>query len=345
MSPRFSELPRRKTVMYAKFMHVTGVLGLGLLMLLACAALQGCGSTVDVASNWSDSAVVIDGKTDEWSSSLSPMKDIPVLLGMRNDQDYLYLCLASSDWDFRRQMMGAGMTIWFEPKSGDRIGIHYPLGMSGMGMGLGGRFGPPGGEMPPGAYPEGGPPDAGGPEPGMGTGRTGNMPEIVKELEILGPGKDDVDRMPVVQATGIEVKIGQSEGSMVYELKIPLQKTQNHPYAIASNLGSKVDISFETGKLTRPAGGPGAGGMSGGRVPGGGGPGGMGPGPGGMGPTGGDGGGPPGGAMPGSGGMGGGRRGGRGGEGGPGGGRAEPKQFKLKTEVTLASGQSNNSTK
>ena len=225
------------------------------------------------------------------------------------------------------------MTIWFEPKNGDKIGVHYPLGMPGMGMGPGAGFEQPGGEMPSGLPPEGALPDAGGPEQGMGTDRTGYIPEIVKELEILGPGKDDVERMPVVQATGIEVKIVQSAGAVVYELKIPLKKTEKHPYAIASNLGSKVDVDFETGKFTRPSGGPGAGGMSGG-------PGGMGSGPGGMGPAGGGaGGGPPGGGMPGGGGMGGGRG------GGPGGGRAEPKQFKLETEVTLAAGQATISTK
>lgn len=176
------------------------------------------------------------------------------------------------------------------------------------------------------------------------------MPEIVRELEILGPGKNDVDRMPVAQATGIELKLGQSSGMMIYELKIPLTKTHNHPFAIASEVGSKVDVSFETNKATRPSGGPG--GMSGGPgtegggVPGSSGPGGMGPGPGGMGPIGGgdDGGGPPSGGMPG-GGMGGGRKGGRGGERGPGGGKAEQKQFKLEAEVTLASGSASNTAK
>jgi hypothetical protein len=296
-------------------------------MLLVCVALQGCGSTVQVASNWSDFPVVIDGRVDEWSSSLSPMKDMPVLLGMRNDQEYLYLSLASSDRDFRRQMMGAGMTIWFEPQGGDKIGIHYPLGMSGVGMWPGTGFGQPGGEMPP----EGTPLDAGPPEPGMGSAKNENLPDVLKELEILGPGKDDVDRIPVLQVHGIEVKIGLSEQTVLYELKIPLKKTQNHAYVLVSDFGSKVDVSFETGKLTRFAGGPG----------------GMGPRPGGMGPPGGggEGGGPPAGGLPDRGGMGGGRRGGRGGEGGPGGESAEPKQFKLKTEVTLASGQATNLTK
>ena len=326
--------------------HPAGAHAIKMWVLMSCFALQGCGTTVHVASTWSDTPVVIDGRSDEWSSSLSPIKDIPGMLGMRNDQEYLYLCLISSDRDFRRQMVGAGMTIWFESKGGNKIGIHYPLGMTGMGMGPGARPGGIDGEMPSDAPPEGPPPGAGGREPGMESGMGGDMLEVVKELEILGPEKDDVDRMPVVQANGIALKIGQSAGAIVYELKVPLMKTQNHPYAIASDPGSKVDVSFETGKVTRPSGGPDAGGKSGGRGGEGGGPPGGG-GPGGMGPTGGvgDGGGPPGGGMPGGGGMRGGRRGGRGGEGGPGGGRAEPKQFKLKTEVTLASGRATDSTR
>jgi hypothetical protein len=309
------------------------------------AILQGCGSTVDLASDWSNSAVVIDGKADEWLS-LNPVKDTPIQLGFRNDPENLYLCLQSSDRQFRQQLMGLGMTVWFEPKGGDKIGIHYPLG---IGMAPGGSYGGPGGKIQDGEGSES-QSNRGRSGQGMGEGAAGNAPEIVKELEILGPGKNDVDRMPIVQAQGIEVRIGQSQEMVVYELKIPLKKTDKHPYALASNPGSIVGVTFETAKFTRPQGSPGetSGGPSGGGTggyPRGGDTGGMGPPPGGMGPIGGGGddGGQPGG-MPG-GGMGGGRRGGRGGESGPGGGRTEPKQFKLETEVTLASGPASSTTK
>jgi hypothetical protein len=310
-------------------------------LFLLTALLQGCGSTVDVASNWSNSAVVIDGKADDWSS-LQPIKDSPVLLGMRNDQDYLYLCLESSDRQFRQQLLGLGMTIWFEPKGGDKIGIHYPLGRGRMGPGAG--YGAPGGEIPAGGPPDGGPAEVDGP----GAEKGGNTPEIVKELEILGPGKNDVDRMPLIQAAGIEIQIGHSGGTIVYELKVPLQKSAKHPNGIAARPGSKVDVNFETGKFTPPENKSGSGmsgggeGTGGGGYPGGGQGGGMGPPPGGMGPV--DGGEPPGGGMPG-GGMGGGQRGGRGSEGGYGGRKSEPKQFSLETEVTLASGPVNSTTR
>jgi hypothetical protein len=314
-------------------MLIDAVKGLGVMfpVLLVAATLQGCGSSVELASNWSNSAVVIDGKADEWSSSLMPIKDSPVMLGMRNDQDYLYLCLKSSDRQLRQQMMVAGMIVWFEPKGGDQIGIHYPLGMTG---GIPSGIGPAEGGLPGDEPPFGGPPDAGPPEQGFGEGRNGIMPELVKELEVLGPGKNDVKRMSLLETPGIEVGLGQSGGILVYELKIPLKKSEKHPYALASSPGSTVDVNFETGKLTRPSG------LSGGMPGGGGGP--RGGGPGGMGPGGGGpgGGGPPSGGMPGD--MGGGRRG-RG--SGPGGGRTEPKQFKFEAEATLASGSANSATK
>ena len=335
----FLDIKRRlsvKGILVKRVRWATAVLPLFLLTAL----LQGCGNTVDVASNWSNSAVVIDGKAGDWLS-LQPIKDSPVLLGMRNDQDYLYLCLESSDRQFRQQLMGLGMTIWFEPKGGEKIGIHYPLGMGRMGPGAG--YGAPGGEMPASGPPDGGPADVDGPAAEKG----GNTPEIVKELEILGPGKNDVDRMPLIQAAGIEIQIGHSGGAVVYELKIPLQKSAKHPYAIAARPGSKVDVNFETGKFTPSSGmseGARAGGegTGGGGFPGDGSGGGMGPPPGGMGPV--DGGEPPGGGMPG-GGMGGGHRGGRGSEVGHGGRKSEPKQFSLETEVTLASGPVNSTTR
>jgi len=116
-------------------------------------------------------------------------------------------------------------------------------------------------------------------------------------LELLGPGKDDRRSLQLDHTPGIEVRIGRVEGSVVYELKVPLQVDDGHPYAIGARPGATIGIGLETPEVEKPesagdAGMPG----KGGRPPGGGGMGGggMGGGP----PMGGGGHGRPGGFEP-----------------------------------------------
>src|SRR5262249_53538815 len=113
-----------------------------------------------------------------------------------------------------------------------------------------------------------------------------------------GPKKDDAHSLVADKVPGFQVKIGQVAGWLVYEMKLPLQKTDEIEYAIGARPGSRISVGFETLKAKGES--HGLGGMGGG-MPGMGG-GGRGRGGGGMGGGGGQGGG--------RGGMGGGRQGG-----------------------------------
>ena len=70
--------------------------------------------------------------------------------------------------------------------------------------------------------------------------------DMGSEMEILGPGKDERVRMVLAQAKGIEVKTAYSEGRLVYELKAPLARNAELPYAIGSRPGGTIGIGFET---------------------------------------------------------------------------------------------------
>jgi hypothetical protein len=217
-----------------------------LLTVAGLLALAGCGSTQDLSSAWSSNAVTIDGDASDWGSGLANLKDTKVYLGVRNDGDYLYLCLNSQDQQFRRQMIGLGLTVWFEPKGGDRLGILFPIGI----LKEGGRSAFEGGESQ-------------DPEDREQIGQ-----QALRDFEVLGPGKDDRNLFSVVQSPGISMKVGGRKGQTVYELRVPLKKSSEHPYAIGADPGSTVGIEIETGKFeggSRP-GGMGEG-MRGGRRP------------------------------------------------------------------------------
>ena len=75
---------------------------------------------------------------------------------------------------------------------------------------------------------------------------------------------------------GLDVAFRTEQGSLEYELKVPLARSSDHPYAIETQPGKTIGIGFETGKLSehvgegRSGGGRG-GGMGGRHGPGGGG--------------------------------------------------------------------------
>ena len=148
-------------------------------------------------------------------------------------------------------------------------------------------------------------------------------------MAILGPGKDDRHDIALQELRGVQAKVGESVGVLVYELRVPLAVSADEPYAAGVKANAMLKVSLETPAFERPSGegggrgGPGGGGA--GRGAGGGGFPGMGGRGGGMGA--------PGGGM-------GGRGGGMGGPGGGGGGNFQPpKPLDVSITVQLASGQ------
>jgi len=233
------------------------------LAILAGAVLTGCGSTAQLSSAWRAPGVTIDSAAREWKSPFTPVKDTHLFVGMQNDSAYFYIRILAPEEEFRRRISGPGMTIWFVPDDGKKVGILYP----------------------------------------MGTG--------IHDLEVLGADRDDRTLFSPLQVPGVSVRLGSSDGSSMYELKLPLVASKERPYAVGAPPGSTVRIEIQTEKEI--AGGREGGGAGEGRYPGGGEGGGFGGGR-----------------------RGGGYGGGRGGRsgGGPGLGRFDPVDFKV--DVHLA---------
>ena len=274
----------------------------GMLSLIA-APLVFAADKPDLESSWREREVTIDGVSDEWEGILKAVEKPGLILGMLNDEEYLYVTVIPQGRELRAQMLGQGFILWFDPAGGkDKVfGIQYPLGFTGrsaMGMPTG---------------------NAGQSEPR--TEDAGTM------LEILGPGKDERHRMPVENATGIEAKVSAEEWRLVYEIKIPLAMIVSPAGASHVQAGRLIGVGMTTPEFDREKMKE----QMGGRGPGGGGSGGPGggmggPGGGSGGPGGGMGGPPPGGGM--------GPPGGPRGSGGP---PSPPKPLNLWMRVQLAS--------
>ena len=105
----------------------------------------------------------------------------------------------------------------------------------------------------------------------MGTG--------IHDLEILGVEKNDRTLFSPLEVPGVSVRVGSSDGSSMYELKVPLQASKDRPYAVGATPGSTFRIEIQTEKEVvgmREGGGRSSGGEGGGYGGGGGGGGGFG---------------------------------------------------------------------
>jgi hypothetical protein len=200
------------------------------IVLLALAlGLAGCRTfnTFSTESRLLDHQVIVDGKTEDWGGDLFVAEGERIELGFLNDRENLYVCLLTTDNFVRAQILTQGLTVWFDPKGKtDKVfGIKFPVGL------------PPGErKMPLGDNPEG--PDL------------ENLPKApMTEMEIIRSEKEPPQKLNVAEAKGIEVKVVPSSGLIVYELKIPLAKTEQHPIAVGAEPGKTIGIGFETPKF------------------------------------------------------------------------------------------------
>lgn len=195
-----------------------------------------------IESHWRDRDVAIDGDNGEWPGPLVPVEENhPLLTAVMNDGQFLYLLLSTNDSSLRRQIFRQGLIVWFDPSGGDKkhFGVKYPVGVPPEESGRGSyRRGYGGGRPDPGST------DAGQSRPAD--------PEPIDRLEIYGPEKDDAHSFVTTMAPGIAVKTGNVEGYAVYELKVPLEKTAQTPYAIEAKPGALVGLGLETPKMEQP---------------------------------------------------------------------------------------------
>ncbi len=183
-------------------------------------------------STFISTPIVVDGHQDDWSGALAPFGTEPVSIQVANDGDALYVRLSASDAGTRREILRQGLIVWFDEGGGakKRLGVHYPVHEGG----------------------------SGGWERGRG-GHARSDPEAAQDapserIDILGASKDDARSLTRDHASGVEVALSTVEGSLVYELKIPLAKSADHPYAIGAAPGATIGIGLETPKMERPSG-------------------------------------------------------------------------------------------
>ncbi len=182
-------------------------------------------------SAWRDREITVDGKNAEWQDCDQFYdKDTRTLVGILNDESHLYVLLSINDRMIKRQVMGFGLTVWFDPKGGKekKLGIRFPVGMPHHMRGC------------------------------INDQPYGEDSDLIRkmfenpimELQILGPDEHEQKTILLadVRSYGIDVKVDRTERTLVYELKIPLTQNLQIRYAVRTDAAKRIGLGFETGK-------------------------------------------------------------------------------------------------
>jgi hypothetical protein len=176
-----------------------------------------------VSSAWLDgnSIPAVDGSMADWVR-LERVEDGPAVAA-RNDGRHLYLAVASND-DMVRRQLATGLVVWLDGTG--RKAQTFGLRLEGLTR-----------RPLPGAAPSTG----SGNE--MARDLTGNT---LEEFDLLGPGRNQRRLVDRPADAGIALALGVEDGTIVYELAVPLASSTATPHAIAAAPGKTIALGLET---------------------------------------------------------------------------------------------------
>lgn len=179
-----------------------------------------------IASTWRNGDLTVDGSMADWVS-LTRVGNGPAVAA-QNDGTALYLAVASSDPTVRVQL-ATGLIVWLDGTARRRQ--TFGLRLEGL-----------------------------APRPIAGTTANAGASDLsdrvlntLDEFDLLGPAR--LQRRLIEDTTGIGIALasGVEDGTIVYELKVPLEKGDVTPHAIGVKPGATVSLGIETPADPRPA--------------------------------------------------------------------------------------------
>ncbi len=241
-------------------MNIKNILpGLAILILLSA-----CSST-EFISRENKPATKIDGLQDDWYGQLNIVKELKGGIGVKNDENFLYIIFTTKDQQKIMMMARTGFEVWFYPESETKpFAIQYPVKEI----------------RPPEEFISRDVKIGEGPQPGQGRGQGMMFADFeLKHPEFMIINEDELP-LNLYRVDGqdfINVKPGHDDYRFAIEYKIPLHSKENDRISLGVKPGDKIRVHMKSGEMERPSGGPGmgrGGGMQGGPPAGGGMPGG-----------------------------------------------------------------------
>lgn len=212
----------------------TSKLLLNAIFIISVLIFTNCSSTKTFVSSANNNEVVIDGLRNEWEGKLNIFGEQKVGVGVRNDDQNLYICVVVADQFTISRIMRAGLVVWLTPNDDSKeIGIKFPIpSLENFGE-IPERINPTNNEQP--------------------NLRKRFEQFLLQQDKIKIVNKDDFPlyALDANDNNSFQAKIKMQDAELVYELKIPLSKNKLSKYIF--NAGSKDEVlcKIETGKIER----------------------------------------------------------------------------------------------
>jgi len=168
------------------------------------------------------------------------------MVGVRNDDDRLYIALVFTDASTIRQISMTGLEVWFDSQGGEeeRTGIRYPLGFIQYNRGRTNQLPLPTGDL----------------DSEM---LTRMFEQTLDEMDVLAQDSAPL-RLHHASVAGLEAAARMEFGTLTYEVAIPLSGSEGLDLGISPDL-TALGLGIKTGRLARPNRGGAGGGVRGGR--------------------------------------------------------------------------------
>lgn len=185
-------------------------------------------------SSWKNSEISVDGSKADWKGALKYFEDEKVAIGIQNDNDYIYFCLATSDNSKIMKIFRTGFTVWLDPvnSDGETIGIQYPIKKE-----MGQKLRQPKGKS-------------------ESDNKDQHINMIIErfkaeqnEILVVNEDKYPLNAYPLNNENGLEARISYEMHQLVYELKVPLTKENLSDVSIDVLPNELVKIGFESGEV------------------------------------------------------------------------------------------------
>jgi hypothetical protein len=199
--------------------------------------------------------IAIDGVNTEWDGHTLYLDEVRVVLGAANDDENLYLSLMSADRGVMRQILMSGLTIWVDAGNGKKksFGIKLPFSMNGGMWRHRGEFRPGEGAKPTDEN------AGGGTEQGQDR-RSGRPPmdeamiqqhfanriDSLGSFDIIDPARGGTHEVLISDSSDVHVKTGFNKGAFIFELAIPLHRSETQPYALDVDPGATIAIGLDS---------------------------------------------------------------------------------------------------
>jgi len=210
------------------------------IILLISILTFGCSESL-VNSSWLNNEINIDGYKNDWQGSLKYYDEEKVVVGIKNNGEYIYFCLATSDNNKITKILRTGFTVWLNPQDsdGEKIGIQYPIKRD-----------------------KNEPVESGDRQDKKAQPNNEKMSKMVdsfkanqNELLIVNSDNFPLNAFSNINDFGLEAKIDYNMQQLVYELKVPLSTDKNSSFYIDALPGELLEVGFESGEFEKPSGG------------------------------------------------------------------------------------------